>query len=90
MQRGAYKAKTGDNSQRIDEHLHCCDEEENQDTAAEGGAAPLFPFGGEVLLKIGVHKAQRHDVDLSIFHSVRTVIDGRLENVHDRAEVSFK
>lgn len=86
MQRGAYKAKAGDNSQRINEHLHRCDEEENQDTAAESGATTLFPFGGEVLLKIGVHKAQWHDVDLSIFHSVTRVFDGRLENV----QVSIK
>lgn len=89
MQRGPYKAETEDNSQWVYEHLHRCDEEENQDAAAEGGAAPLLLLRGEVLLELGVHEAQRHGVDLVILHSGRNirrrVTDSGSENIHDRA-----
>lgn len=58
-----------ENSRWVYEHLHCRDEEEHYHAAAEGRSAPLLLLGGVMLLQLGVHKTQRHQVDLMILHS---------------------
>lgn len=93
-QRASGKGQTADNSQRVYKHLHGCDEEENQHAAAEGGAAPLLLLGGEVLLELRVHEAQRHGVDLVILHSGRNITrrvigDGRRYNRDGAVLVPF-